>query len=209
MWKKDEKKDEGEDRAPEQRGEKVRSAPSGRSSTPAAEQATIGSSIKIRGEVTGDEDLLIQGYVDGSVELAENSLTVGPDGEVKASIAARVITVEGRVDGDISAEEQIVLRSSARVEGDIVAPRVVLEDGARFRGSVDMGERSERGRAEGKEPSRAGTGGSSSAGSGSDSGSGSAASGRSGSGKGSLASAASSEGGDGKSGSDSAVEATT
>lgn len=104
------------------------------------ERAAIGRSITIKGEVTGDEDLLIQGRVDGSVELEQNALTVGAEGRVKANITARVITVEGEVEGDLKAKEQVVLRSSARVQGDLTAPRVVLEDGATFRGLVDMGD---------------------------------------------------------------------
>ena len=105
-----------------------------------SERATIGRSISINGEVNGDEDLLIQGRVDGSVTLKQHSVTVGPDGTVKADIGARVITVEGVVQGNLSAQEQVILRGSARVQGNITAPRVVLEDGARFRGGVDMGE---------------------------------------------------------------------
>jgi cytoskeletal protein CcmA (bactofilin family) len=104
------------------------------------ERATIGRSITIHGEVTGDEDLLIQGRVDGSVNLKQHSVTIGREGEVKAGIIGRVITVEGSVEGNLTAEEQVILRSSARVQGDIAAPRVVLEDGARFRGGVDMVE---------------------------------------------------------------------
>lgn len=107
---------------------------------PAADRATIGRSITIRGEVSGDEDLLIQGRVEGSVNLQQHAVTVGPDGVVAASITARIVTIEGFVEGDLSADEQVVLRSSARVQGDIVAPRVVLEDGARFRGGIDMGD---------------------------------------------------------------------
>lgn len=104
------------------------------------ERATIGRSISINGEVKGDEDLLIQGRIDGSVTLKQHAVTVGPEGEVKADIGARVITVEGAVEGNLNAQEQVILRGSARVQGNITAPRVVLEDGARFRGGVDMGE---------------------------------------------------------------------
>lgn len=108
-------------------------------------QGVIGNSIRIQGEVTGDEDLTIEGQVDGSVDLAQHSVTVGADGEVQGDIVARVIAVEGEVNGDLTADEQVVVRSSARVEGDISAPRVVLEDGAYFRGGVDMENASERG----------------------------------------------------------------
>lgn len=104
-----------------------------------SQRAAIGQSIRIRGDVTGDEDLLIQGRVEGSVDLRNHVVTVGAEGEVKASITARVVVVEGVVEGNVSSEEQVVLRASARVKGDITAPRVVLEDGARFRGGVDMG----------------------------------------------------------------------
>ncbi len=117
-----------------------------RTATPrgSGERATIGTSITIRGEVTGDEDLLIQGRVDGSVDLKQHSVTVGREGQVKANIIGRVITVEGTVEGNLTGAEQVMLRSSAVVQGDIAAPRVVLEDGARFRGGVDMGETAKR-----------------------------------------------------------------
>ncbi len=130
MWKKDEAEETPE--APPRQKEPKRSESPPR-------QATIGRSITIKGEVTGNEDLLIEGTVDGSVDLREHAVTVGKEGEVKASIRARVVTVEGSVVGDLNAEERVVLRSSARVEGDITSPRVVLDDGARFRGGVDMG----------------------------------------------------------------------
>lgn len=104
------------------------------------ERATIGRSITIHGEVTGDEDLLIQGRVDGSVELRQQSVTVGQDGRVTAAITGRIIIVEGQVEGDLKAEEQVILKASAKVQGDITSPRVVLEDGATFSGGVDMGK---------------------------------------------------------------------
>jgi cytoskeletal protein CcmA (bactofilin family) len=108
--------------------------------TGGAERATIGRSITINGEVTGDEDLLIQGKVDGSVELKQQSVTIGQEGRVTATITGRVIVVEGQVDGDLKADEQVVLRATAKVQGDIYSPRVVLEDGATFTGGVDMGD---------------------------------------------------------------------
>lgn len=141
MWKKDEQETDGESQRTDARKEAPPAADRSQAGRD-VEGAIIGHSIRIQGEVTGDEDLVIQGHVDGSVELDQHAVTVGPDGEVKADIRARVITVEGRVDGDLSAEEQVVVRSSARVEGDISAPRVVLEDGAYFRGGVDMEEAS-------------------------------------------------------------------
>lgn len=109
------------------------------SSSP-GQRATIGTSITIRGDVTGDEDLLIQGRVEGSVDLKQHAVTIGREGQVKADVTGRVIAVDGRVEGNLKADEQVILRASAVVQGDIVAPRVVLEDGARFRGGVDMGD---------------------------------------------------------------------
>jgi cytoskeletal protein CcmA (bactofilin family) len=132
MWKKDEAETEVTAR-PEPAPERDRPARS-----TGLDPATIGPSITVRGDVTGEEDLVIQGRVEGSVDLKQNSLTVGPEGVVKANIGGRVVTVEGSVEGDIRAEEQVVLRSTARVQGDISAPRVILEDGAHFVGGVDM-----------------------------------------------------------------------
>ncbi len=109
-------------------------------SQPTGERATIGRSIAIKGDVTGDEDLLIQGRVDGSIDLKQHAITVGREGEVKANITGRIVTIEGKVEGNLSADEQVILRASATVQGDISAPRVVLEDGARFRGGVDMAD---------------------------------------------------------------------
>ena len=136
MWKKDEMPEPVAAPRPEAAPAYERVAPP----KAAAERATIGRSITINGQVSGDEDLLIQGRVDGSVNLKQHSVTVGPEGEVKADITARVITIDGKVEGNLNAEEQVSLRGSARVEGNITSPRVVLEDGARFRGGVDMGE---------------------------------------------------------------------
>ena len=144
MWKKDEPTPTPQPRSEASPRAETRRSTGGSSS---GERAIIGPSITIKGEVTGDEDLLIQGQVDGTVTLEEHSVTVGRDGRVKANITARVVTVEGNVEGDLLAQEQIILRSAARVMGDITAPRVVLEDGASFKGLVDMGERPEANRA--------------------------------------------------------------
>ena len=133
MWKKEEEQGVRPTPPPTASPEPVR-APTVRSGP-----ATIGPSIVIHGEVSGSEDLLIQGQIDGSVSLGAHSVTVGGGGRVNADISGRVITVEGEVEGDLTAQEQIVLRGSAQVLGDIKAPRVVLEDGASFRGLVDMG----------------------------------------------------------------------
>lgn len=114
-----------------------------RLSSPASgEPATIGRSITIRGDVTGDEDLHIQGRIEGTIDLKQHNVTVGPEGRVKASLKGRTVTVEGEVEGDIRGQEQVALRASSKVTGDIVSPRVVLEDGATFLGSIDMSSKS-------------------------------------------------------------------
>jgi cytoskeletal protein CcmA (bactofilin family) len=102
------------------------------------EHAAIGPSIRIKGDLAGDEDLVIQGQVEGTVSLPDNLLTVGSSGQLNATVSARVIDVEGRVEGDLNGQEQVVLRRAGNVRGNIVAPRVTLEDGCHFKGSIDM-----------------------------------------------------------------------
>lgn len=105
---------------------------------PTREQAIIGASLVVKGDVEGDEDLTIQGRVEGKVVLKKNSITVGRNGRVKADLYGREICVEGLVEGNLFAEERIVLRQTGQVKGNLKAPRVSLEDGARFKGSIDM-----------------------------------------------------------------------
>jgi len=100
--------------------------------------ATIGPSITIKGDVSGDEDLVIQGRIEGKVNLGQHNVTIGPDGRVKADVHGRSVIVEGEVEGDLLAQEQIILRQTAKVHGSIAAPRVSLEDGAVFRGGIEM-----------------------------------------------------------------------
>lgn len=100
--------------------------------------ATIGPSITIKGNVSGDEDLLIQGRIDGKVNLAKHNVTIGSNGRVKADVHGRTVVVEGEVEGDLRGQEQIILRQTAKVDGSIAAPRVTLEDGAVFRGAIEM-----------------------------------------------------------------------
>jgi cytoskeletal protein CcmA (bactofilin family) len=102
------------------------------------ERAIIGPSITIKGDVTGEEDLLIQGRVEGKVDLAQHNVTVGLNGRIKANIFGRSVTVEGEVEGDLHAEEQIAIRKSGKVRGNVSAPRVTIEDGAMFKGAIDM-----------------------------------------------------------------------
>ncbi|MBN7798196.1 bactofilin family protein [Parahaliea mediterranea] len=98
----------------------------------------IGPSIKIKGEVTGDEDLVIRGSVEGTIDLAAHEVTVGESGKVKADIKGKVVTVNGEVTGDITGGEKVIIAKTGHVRGNIVAPRMTLEDGAVFKGSIDM-----------------------------------------------------------------------
>ncbi len=102
------------------------------------DRATIGPSIFIKGDLTGEEDLVIEGRVEGKVDLKQNNVTVGKNGRVKADIFGRVVTIEGEVDGNVFAREQAILRQAGAIRGNITAPRVILEDGSRFKGSIDM-----------------------------------------------------------------------
>ena len=98
----------------------------------------IGQSISIRGELTGSEDMVIEGKVDGEIDLAEHSLTIGPKGRIQAKISARIVVVQGQITGNISAGEKVELAETSRVNGDIVTPRISIADGARLKGSIDM-----------------------------------------------------------------------
>ena len=100
--------------------------------------ASIGSSIIIHGDVAGEEDLIVDGTIEGTVNFKDNSLVVSKNGRVTANINARVIRVDGEVKGELRGAEQVVVSPSGQVTGDIRAPRVVLEDGCQFKGSVDM-----------------------------------------------------------------------
>lgn len=102
------------------------------------EFAHIGKSVVIKGELSGSEDLYVDGQVDGSIELRNNSLTVGPNGIVKANVSAKGIVVQGKLDGKVTASDRVELRRSAIVSGDVVAQRIAIEDGAYFQGKVDI-----------------------------------------------------------------------
>jgi len=102
------------------------------------EQAIIGPSISIKGTLSGKEDLIIQGRVEGRIDLKKNNITVGRNGRIKADVYGRSITIEGEVQGNLFGEERIVLRQSGVVRGDMRAPRVHIEEGSQFKGEVDM-----------------------------------------------------------------------
>src|SRR5437764_11020971 len=100
--------------------------------------AMIGKSVMIKGQIVSREDLTVDGEVEGSIELQENRLTIGPNGKVRAGIKAREIVVLGTVNGNVEASDKIEIRKDARLMGDLKTSRIVIEDGAYFKGSIDI-----------------------------------------------------------------------
>ena len=98
----------------------------------------IGQSIHIKGELTGNEDLTIEGKVEGKIFLKDHNLTIGANGKITAEIQAKTVMVVGEVNGNITADDKVEVAASGTMRGDIAAPRVVLADGAKFKGTIDM-----------------------------------------------------------------------
>jgi cytoskeletal protein CcmA (bactofilin family) len=113
-------------------------APRPAAATTTADQATIGKSLVIKGEVTGSESLYIDGRVEGSINLSGNRVTVGRNGVVSANINAREIVVLGKVRGNLTASDRVDIRSDGSLTGDVVAARISIEDGAFFKGGIDI-----------------------------------------------------------------------
>jgi len=134
-WKKSDK-----DNPPTQTPIQPQPQPSTPQSQPPSskEQALIGSSIKIEGSLSGGENLFVEGQIDGKIELDQHNVTIGTNGRIKADIHGRSIVVMGDVKGNLYGSEQIILQKSSKVRGNLFATRVSLEDGADFKGSIDM-----------------------------------------------------------------------
>ena len=98
----------------------------------------IGKSVVIKGELNGSEDLTIEGHVEGTIQLRDHVLTIGPNGKIKAQVFAKAVIVLGEVTGNVTASEKVDIRDGGSVDGDIISPRVAIAEGAHFRGSVDM-----------------------------------------------------------------------
>jgi cytoskeletal protein CcmA (bactofilin family) len=98
----------------------------------------IGQSIKIKGELTGNEDLTIDGHIDGKINLKDHHLTIGSNGRINAEIEAKSVLVNGEVVGNIRADDKVEISPSGSVHGDLSAPRVALADGSSFKGAIDM-----------------------------------------------------------------------
>ena len=101
-------------------------------------RSVIGPALTIKGEVSGGQDLLIEGRIEGRVSLTGYSITVGREGRIKADLLAKMIQVDGCVEGTLQGEERIVLSETGRVQGKLIAPQVILEEGCNFKGAVDM-----------------------------------------------------------------------
>src|SRR5580698_5117138 len=149
MWKKEDGKPQG---VPE-----ISTAPAGATSTPSSSSAPIretprevpvssnaaaciSQGIKIKGEVTGSEDLFVDGQVDGKLNLTNGSLTIGPNGNVKADVTAREVIVRGKIEGKVSGRDRVQLMSTAQVTGEVQTARLAIEDGATLRGKVEAGK---------------------------------------------------------------------
>ena len=162
MWKATRKEDELSTPVPEPAAPKSAYAPppsASRAAEPvradaprSVDIATIGKSVIVKGQLSGSEDLYVDGEVEGSISLRGQSLTVGPNGRVHANIEARNVIVHGRVDGNIQASERVELRKSASLSGDISTARVAIEDGAFFKGSIDIQKAEPAPRVEPKPP---------------------------------------------------------
>ena len=103
----------------------------------------IGKSIIVKGELSGSEDLTIEGQVEGKIELRDHVLTIGPNGKIKAQVFAKAVVVLGHVTGNVTATEKVDVRENGSVEGDLLSPRVAIAEGAHFRGSIDMQRKAE------------------------------------------------------------------
>ena len=104
----------------------------------AAVMANIGKSISIKGDVSGDEDTVIEGRVEGRVELKNHHLTIGPNGEINGEVSAKQVTVVGKVHGNIQATERIEVSDTGRVNGDLASPRLLIQEGGQLNGKVSM-----------------------------------------------------------------------
>ena len=157
MWKRDEVRPPDDDNDVEEHPLAGISSAGTARRAPVAERpasrdvVNIGKSVIIKGELSGSENLTIEGQFEGKIELRDNALTVGPNGKIKAEMLfAKSVDILGRVTGKIMAVDVVSIRENGAVDGDITAPRIAIADGAHFRGSVDM--RRDSAKAESREP---------------------------------------------------------
>jgi cytoskeletal protein CcmA (bactofilin family) len=143
MWKRDEavRPVSGQPAAPQSPPATTTGVPGPRSEASHSMEkdiVNIGKSVVIKGELNGSEDLTIEGHVEGTIQLRDHVLTIGPNGKIKAQVFAKSVIVLGEVTGNVTASDKVDIRDNGSVDGDIVSPRVAIAEGAHFRGSVDM-----------------------------------------------------------------------
>lgn len=141
MWNKDEQSSQSSQSkspSPSRSTSEPEAPASPRSQSPSGELTRIGPSVSLRGTLRCEEDLRIEGRLQGEVSVPEHRVVIGSTGRVEADVRGRVVEVEGRVVGDLVGTERVVVAASGNVEGNIKAPRVSLENGAQFKGSIDM-----------------------------------------------------------------------
>lgn len=114
------------------------SPPRATAQAPQADPAVIGTGLLVSGELSGNEDVVVAGRFKGKISLPKNSLMVSNGGHVEADVSANAVQIEGRMAGDIHCDDKVTITATGQMEGTIVAPRVILVDGARFKGSIDM-----------------------------------------------------------------------
>ena len=141
MWKRDEAVRSASGQAAAPQSSPLASMPGPRpeaKSTLERDIVNIGKSVVIKGELNGSEDLTIEGQVEGTIQLRDHVLTIGPNGKIKAQVFAKAVIILGEVTGNVTASEKVDIRDAGSVDGDIISPRVAIAEGAHFRGSVDM-----------------------------------------------------------------------
>ncbi len=153
MWKKEDSKPEGVSGNPATPANAAISSSTATASTPSVSGAPANSSraaacisqgIKIKGEVTGSEDLFVDGVVDGKLNLANGSLTIGPNGHVKADVNAREVIVRGKIEGKVTGRDKVQLWSTGQVTGEVQTDRLAIEDGALLHGKVEAGRQTSK-----------------------------------------------------------------
>jgi cytoskeletal protein CcmA (bactofilin family) len=107
-------------------------------SPPSGNAATIGKGVNVKGQILSREDLIIDGEIEGTVEAHDHRITIGPNGRVNAGVKAREIVVQGAIQGNVEATDKIDIKRDAKLVGDIKTARIVIEDGAYFKGSIDI-----------------------------------------------------------------------
>lgn len=145
MWKKEDSKPQGVPEISTGAGSSMSTPAQSRDASPSLAPsgravACISQGIRIKGEITGSEDLFVDGPVEGKLQLTNGSLTVGPNGTVKADVTAREVIVRGRIEGKISGRDRVQLWSTGHVIGEVQTQRLAIEDGAVLRGKVETGK---------------------------------------------------------------------